>query len=222
MTNTDIDWWQKPRRVFVVVDNPSWVVPYCHDLVTRLNAGGDEAVFCSGHDEIGEGDIAFYFGCIKITPPDVLARNRRNLIAHASNLPEGRGFSPLTWQVLEGARSIPLCLLEAVDGVDEGPVVFREWFDIEEHELLPELHERLGRAQVDIALRYLAEEAPPAGETQLGEGSIYPRRYPRDSELDPDKPLAKQFNLLRTVDNDKYPAFFDLHGHRYRLSLIHI
>ena len=31
--------------------------------------------------------------------------------------------------------------------------------------------------------------------------------------------LAEQFNLLRTVDNTRYPAFFDLQGHRYRLHI---
>ncbi len=213
------DWWHRPRRVFVVVDNPSWVVPYCLDLVERLNALGDEATFCTAHDEVGEGDVAFYIGCVKITPPQVLARNRRNLVAHASDLPAGRGFSPLSWQILEGRNEIPLCLLEAVDGVDEGPVVFRDKMTFEGHELLDELHERLGRAQVDLALRYLAADAPPPAVPQQGAGSVYPRRYSKDSRLDPAVSIERQFDLLRTVDNEKYPAFFEHRGHRYNLAV---
>jgi pseudaminic acid synthase len=219
VSGNELDWWQRPRRVSVVCDNPSWVVPYCQDLVERLNALGDEARFCARHDEIEQGDVAFYIGCVRITPPDVLARNRRNLVAHASDLPAGRGFSPLTWQVLEGRNQIPLCLLEAAEGVDEGPVVFRDTMTFEGHELLDELHERLGRAQVDLALRYMAADAPPVGVAQTGEGSVYPRRGPKDSRLDADAPLATQFDLLRTVDNAKYPAFFEARGHRYRLAI---
>jgi hypothetical protein len=42
---------------------------------------------------------------------------------------------------------------------------------------------------------------------QTGEPSWYKRRRPADSELDPDLSIREQFNLLRTVDNERYPAF---------------
>jgi hypothetical protein len=32
-------------------------------------------------------------------------------------------------------------------------------------------------------------------------------------------PLSAQFDLLRTVDNDKYPAWFELRGARYVLKI---
>jgi len=213
------DWWRRPRKISVVVDNPSWVLPFAEDLVARIEAGGDRAVLCRDHDAITEGAVAFYLGCVKITPPGVLARNRKNIVVHASNLPDGKGFSPLTWQILEGLDDIPLCLLEAVDAVDAGPVVYRETLHYEGHELIGELRDVLGRAQADLCLRYLAEAAPPEGEPQAGEGFVYGRRRPADSRLDPEKPLAEQFDLLRTVDNDNYPAFFELRGHRYRIAI---
>jgi len=49
--------------------------------------------------------------------------------------------------------------------------------------------------------------------------SFYLRRRPEDSRLDPDKTIREQFNLLRVVDNEKYPAFFDLHGQRFLLKV---
>ena len=72
--NKNADWWNKPRVVSVVVDNPSWVIPFARDLVARLNGAGDQAVFCQSHDEIPKGDVAFYLGCTQITPPEVLTR----------------------------------------------------------------------------------------------------------------------------------------------------
>ncbi len=213
------DWWRQPRHISVVVDNPSWVLPFAEDLVARINGGGDRAVLCRTHDRIAEGAVGFYLGCVKITPPDVLARNRRNIVVHASDLPNGKGFSPLTWQILEGRNDIPVCLLEAVDAVDAGPVVYRETIRYEGHELIGELRDILGRVQVDLCLRYLAEAEPPVGEPQTGEGFVYGRRRPADSRLDPERSIAEQFDLLRTVDNGKYPAFFELRGHRYRLAV---
>ena len=47
----------------------------------------------------------------------------------------------------------------------------------------------------------------------------YPWRKPEDSRIDPAKPLAEQFDLLRTVDNESYPAFFTHRGATYLLKI---
>lgn len=213
------DWWRKPRQVSVVVDNPSWILPYAEELALRLSEAGDDARLCRSHDEIGPGAVAFYLGCIKITPPEVLARNHRNLVVHASDLPKGRGFSPLTWLVIEGRNEIPVCLLEAAEEVDAGPVVYRDRLTLGGHELIGEMRARLGILHVEMCSRFMAEDSPPEGVPQTGEATLYPRRHPSDSGLDPERTIAEQFDLLRTVDNDSYPAFFDLRGHRYTLTI---
>lgn len=213
------DWWRKPRRVSVVVDNPSWVLPYAEALTARLNEMGDDACLCGSHDEIELGAVAIYLGCVKITPPEVLARNRRNIVVHASDLPKGRGFSPLTWLVIGGRNEIPVCLLEAAKEVDSGPVVYRDRMILDGHELIGEMRSRLGALHVEICFRFMAEANPPPGAPQSGESTVYPRRRPSDSRMDPDRTIAEQFDLLRTVDNDSYPAFFDLRGHRYKLTI---
>lgn len=210
-------WWKKPRKVSVVVDNDSWVVPHTEELVRALNINGDDAVLCRAHDAVAEGAVAFYIGCTSITPPDVLARKQRNLVVHASDLPKGRGFSPLTWQILEGRNDIPVCLLEAVAGVDSGPIVYRDGLPFEGHELIDEMRDALGGKTVEMCRRFMDEETPPRGAPQEGEPTRYSRRRPEDSRLDPDRTIAEQFDLLRVVDNGRYPAYFDLRGRRYRV-----
>lgn len=49
--------------------------------------------------------------------------------------------------------------------------------------------------------------------------SYYPRRSPEDSELDSQKSIAEQFDLLRVCDPQRFPAFFKLHGHTYRVTV---
>lgn len=212
-------WWSKPRRVAVVVDNPSWVLPYAQELVDMIKNQGDDAALYRAYEDIPDGAIAFFLGCVKIAPAQVIARNHRTLVVHASPLPKGRGFSPLTWMILDGCKEIPVCLLNAEEGVDTGAVVYRDSLRYEGHELIDELREVLGLATIDLCRRFLAEPLPPAGEPQTGEPSYYERRRPADSALDPGKSLEAQFNLLRVVDNEKYPAFFDLQGHRYIVSI---
>ena len=54
---------------------------------------------------------------------------------------------------------------------------------------------------------------------QEGVESFYPKRGPKDSELDVNKTIKEQFNLLRTTDNKAYPAFFEMKGETYILKI---
>lgn len=212
-------WWITSRNIYVVVDNPSWILPFAEQLVTRLNEIGEQTHLCRNHAEIGEGGVAIYLGCVKITPEKILQKNFRNLVVHASNLPDGKGFSPWTWLTLQGALEIPICLIEAVKEVDAGPVIYRDTMSFEGHELIDELRNAIGQKSVDLCCRFFEEKIPPAGSPQTGEGRVYPRRYPEDSQLDVLKSIEEQFNLLRVVDNEDYPAFFEHMGQRYTLKI---
>ena len=54
---------------------------------------------------------------------------------------------------------------------------------------------------------------------QLGKTSFYRKRTKKDSEININKSIRKQFNLLRVTDNKRYPAFFYLKGHKYKLQI---
>ena len=57
------------------------------------------------------------------------------------------------------------------------------------------------------------------GKVQHGKSSYYNKRGPSDSEIDIEKSILENFNLLRTVDNKRYPAFFCLQGKKYKLQI---
>jgi len=213
------DWWQQPRRVAVVIDNPSWILPFGERLVDAVSVGGDSARLFRSYDELEAGEVAFFLGCVGIAGPEVLRRHRRNLVVHESALPEGRGFSPLTWQILEGRDEIPICLLEADNEADAGPVYYRDIMRFTGHELIDEMRRIQGEKTIELCLRFLSAAAPPVGGPQRGQPSHYRRRKPVDSRLDPERSLAAQFELLRVVDNARYPAFFEHRGCRYRLTI---
>lgn len=208
-----------PRRINVVVDNDSWILPFAEDLVSQIERNGETAFLVRKYADIRDGEVAFFLGCIHVASAEVLSRNKKNLVVHASDLPKGRGFSPLTWAVLNGENSIPVVLLEAEGAVDSGPIVYRDAMQFEGHELANEMRVVLGQKTVELCIRYLNEAGPVASHPQIGEPTILARRRPNDSELDVNRSIRDQFNLLRVVDNDKYPAFFELNGHRYLLKI---
>ena len=200
--------WEKPRRVAVLVDNDSWVHPYAERLVRGLRQDGDEATLVRDAEDLPESDVTFLLGCVGIVPERVLSRNRFNLVVHESALPKGRGFSPLTWQILEGRTSIPICLFEATGNVDAGPVIYRDAIALKGNETYEEWRALQGEKTLELCRRFLDEQSPPAGIEQSGEPTAYQRRTPCDSRLDPNRTIAEQFDLLRVADPERYPAYF--------------
>lgn len=171
--------------------------------------------------QIKEGDIVFYLGCGQIVPANILSRNKHNLVVHESALPKGKGWSPLTWQILEGKYEIPIMLFEAVEKVDNGTIYLSNIMKFQGTELIDELRNVQAETSIQMCLRFV-EEYPDIvvnGIVQSGESTYYPRRRPEDSRLDVDKSLREQFNMLRVVDNDRYPAFFEIAGERYFLKI---
>ena len=165
--------------------------------------------------------MCFLIGCSDLLAPEVLKRNTNNLVVHESNLPEGRGWSPLTWQVLAGRNVITVSLLEVQEKVDSGPIYMQTLIELQGHELVGELRNKQAAATLKLCHDFVSNFplVLSNAKEQSGEASYFPRRHPNDSELDPDKTISEQFNLLRVVDNDQYPAFFVMNGCKYILKI---
>jgi methionyl-tRNA formyltransferase len=205
-------------RLTIVAEPGSWVVPYARELAGRLSVHHNARVVPS-YEEVPPGDLAFFLGCTRIAGRETLAKNAHNIVVHQSALPHGRGWSPLAWQVIEGASQIPVTVFEAIEGVDEGQVYFRDVIQLEGSELVNELRELQGRNAIELCER-VAEAYPELrGEPQTGEPTYYAKRGPDACRLDPQKTIAEQFNLLRVCDNERYPAFFEHRGRRYLLRI---
>ena len=127
----------------------------------------------------------------------------------------------MTWKILEGASSLPITLFEAVTDLDAGPIYLQQEIKLQGHELVDEWRALQARATFELCLDWFDRhhEVVSAAKPQYGIASHYPRRCPNDSRLDPELSLAEQFNLLRVVDNRRYPAFFQWRGRRYILNL---
>lgn len=159
--------------------------------------------------------------CGRLLSAEQLALHRHNLVVHESALPQGQGWSPMTWQILEGASTIPIILFEAVAELDAGPIDLQQQIDLQGHELVEEWRVLQAQATLELCLAWFDRhrELLTAAHPQQCEPSHYRRRRPADSELDPHRSLAEQFNLLRGVDNQCYPPFFYWRDKTYTLHI---
>lgn len=209
------------NKVTIVTDQNSWINEYIPEFLTLLNEVGCEVVWIHNVKEIPQGDITFYLGCGQIVPVDILQRNKHNLVVHESDLPKGKGWSPLTWQILEGKNEIPITLFEAAESVDSGRIYLKDTMRFSGNELIDEMREVQAQASFSLCLQFISEypRVLSDAQEQRGESTYYRRRMPEDSKLDIDKTIREQINLLRVVDNERYPAYFELDGIKYTLKI---
>ena len=104
------------------------------------------------------------------------------LVIHECDLPSGRGWSPIIWQIIEGRDTITITLFNAVDKVDAGDVWTKEVIHIENHEMIDEINNKLFPTKlklVDFAIENM-DKIIPTPQSKIG-SSNYPRRNPEDS-----------------------------------------
>jgi methionyl-tRNA formyltransferase len=182
--------------------------------------GEHKVILTTSLDKLAGGDLLFLISCSQIVRPELRRRYRHALVVHASDLPQGRGWSPLVWQVLEGRAEIAVTLLEADDPVDSGKIWFKHWLRFEGHELFDEINQALFKAELELMEFAIAHcDVIQAQVQDCDKASWYPRRHPEDSRLDPLQPLVTQFDLLRVADPARYPAYFELRGCRYEITI---
>lgn len=196
-------------------------MPFAIKLVETLRSAWQVHQVVSAEDIPVGNEIAFLLSCERKVPKSVLERSRHNIVVHASDLPEGKGMSPLSWQILEGKNLIPLTLFEAIEAIDAGPFYLKENVSFSGNELLDEMRLALGNKIVEMCTRFVREYPQIIGKAQpqIGPETFYPRRRQEDSRLDAEKTIAAQFNLLRIADNERYPAFFEWKGRVYLLKI---
>ena len=171
--------------------------------------------------DLDPSNLLFLISCHELITRTERDRHGAVLVIHASDLPRGRGWSPHVWQILDGRTDLTVTLLEAEDKVDSGRIWAQEHIHVPEHALFDEINLALFQAELklmDFAVANV-ERIEPRVQQESVEATYYRKRTPDDSELDPEKSIAEQFDIIRVSDPDRYPAFFRLHGHTYKITL---
>ena len=165
------------------------------------------------------GGILFLVSCSELITTEIRGKFDYSLVLHASALPEGRGWSPHIWDIIEGKDRLTLSLLNAESKVDTGDIWRQIEIPLEGTELFDEINHKLFEAELQLiswACEHLGERKP---WVQTLEGSYYRKRTPEDSLIEPNRPLAEQFDLLRVCDPNRFPAFFEFRGQRYTIRI---
>jgi len=170
--------------------------------------------------EIVGGDLLFLISCSEFISRKFRDKFKKTLVLHASDLPQGRGWSPHIWEILKGSENITLSLLEAEDMIDSGYIWKKTQVHIPKTALFDEINQIIFEAELNL-MSFAVENfqtIQPVAQNEEG-ASYWPKRTPQDSEVDINLSLNDQFDLIRVCDPQRYPAFFYKDGKKFKLII---
>lgn len=148
-------------------------------------------------------------------PPEILER-AECVCFHMTEVPYGRGGSPLQNLIARGHDSTVVSALRMVDELDAGPVYLKRPLGLDGR--AQDIYERAAELCYDMMAEIIETEPSPIA--QEGDVVTFERRRPEDSVLPASGSLTTPYDHIRMLDADTYPRAFADHG-AFRLEFSH-
>jgi len=135
---------------------------------------------------------------------------------HETDLPYGRGGSPLQNLISRGHKNTVISALKMSEEIDAGPIYLKKTLSLDG--LGEEIYIRASHIIADMIKTIISEN--PSPKKQIGKPTLFNRRTPSESEV-PNKinNLEDLFDYIRMLDVDTYPkAFIENGNFKYEIS----
>ena len=135
---------------------------------------------------------------------------------HETDLPYGRGGSPIQNLIVRGHNSTFISAIKMVSKLDAGPVYYKRKLSLEG--TAGQIYRRASSIIAGLIFDIITFN--PVAKNQIGDPVIFKRRTPDQSEVTKSIKTKKDFyNHIRMLDADTYPrAFFNMFEFRFELS----
>ena len=140
--------------------------------------------------------------------PKKVTSSYDSICFHMTDLPFGRGGSPLQNLITRGWRQTVVSALRMVDEFDAGPIYTKQEVSLEGR--AEEIYQRVGLVCFRLIERIIREELRPVA--QEGEVVFFPRRSPAQSVLPDTGDLLGLYDHIRMLDAPTYPRGFIEYG----------
>ena len=147
--------------------------------------------------------------------PSELYEHHECIIFHMTDLPFGRGGSPLQNLISRGIYETQISALRCVKELDAGPIYFKRPLSL--HGTAQEIYMRANVIIEDMIISLI--ENSPAPQEQSGEPVVFKRRNKDEGNIDKLETIEKVHDYIRMLDADGYPsAFFETENLRFEFS----
>lgn len=138
--------------------------------------------------------------------PAEIYENFECIIFHMTDLPFGRGGSPLQNLISRGIYETKISALKCQAEIDAGPIYLKAPLSL--YGTAEEIYMRASRTIEEMICLMIKEN--PAPNNQEGQPTVFRRRKPEESNIEGLNDLQSVFDNIRMVDAEGYPkAFLD-------------
>lgn len=138
-----------------------------------------------------------------IIPADVF-QNFECVIFHMTDLPFGRGGSPLQNLIVRGIYETQVSALQCVTEIDAGPIYLKRPLSL--HGAAEDIYLRASEVIEKMIVEIIKTNPVPV--VQVGEPIFFMRRKPEQGNLLDAENIEQVFDMIRMLDADGYPNAF--------------
>jgi methionyl-tRNA formyltransferase len=204
----------RPDARYLVAGTKSWNRRlYDERLATRPGEWRFVATPDQLNDALDDGPwrYAFFLHWSFIVPADVFT-TIECVVFHMTEVPYGRGGSPLQNLIVRGHHDTKLSALRMSEELDAGPVYCQRALHL--CGTAEEIYVRACELSIEMIDWLVSEE--PAPVPQKGDVVAFRRRKPSDSRVAARMSLDQLHDLIRMLDAEGYPgAFVEADGFRF-------
>jgi methionyl-tRNA formyltransferase len=147
--------------------------------------------------------------------PASVVNNYECIIFHMTDVPYGRGGSPLQNLIARGFKHTKLTALRAEESLDTGDVYLKK--DLPLYGTAEEIYNRSSKLIEKMIEEIIQTDPQP--QPQQGEATTFKRRKPKDGKINELNTLEEVFDYIRMLDAEGYPrAFFENEQFRFEFE----
>jgi methionyl-tRNA formyltransferase len=127
------------------------------------------------------------------------------IVFHMTDLPYGRGGTPLQNLISRGHKNTKISAIKVDKGIDTGDVYLKEDLDLAGS--AEEIYEKLSEKIFTKMIPYIIKKKP-VPKKQEGRVTLFQRRRPEESKVGIDFDKDKIYDHIRMLDAEGYPKAF--------------
>jgi methionyl-tRNA formyltransferase len=203
---------------YVIATNKKWNFPMRDSL--EINTGcsfilikNNEKLTLNLLSKINPKYVFFPHWSYRI--PEEVFKNFECVIFHMTDVPFGRGGSPLQNLLERGIYQTKMSALKCVRKMDAGPVYLKK--DLSLHGNAEEIYIRAGKIIEEMIVEIIKNN--PVPREQTGDVVEFKRRKPEQSDISGLQSIEQIFDYFRMLDAEGYPkAFLNLGDFKLEFS----
>jgi methionyl-tRNA formyltransferase len=192
---------------YIILSQKSWNKSLIEDLSLKTD---DNWVLISSKEDFNNDNLK------KINPdkifiphwsyiiPELIFNSYECIVFHMTDLPYGRGGSPLQNLILLGHKNTKISALQVESGIDTGDIYLKK--DLSLNGTAQDIYERTNEVISDMIVEIVKTKPVPI--KQEGKPTLFKRRKPLMSNMSDVESLDEVYDFIRMLDADGYPPAF--------------